>query len=103
MSIEQDLDRVLEFLSEERKATDDARQNDANRAWGLFTDAAVSFVGQHGPALLSALADQRRLREAATGEVECCDAKGAWLIMSHDAPVTKGQRVAIVPLDQEGE
>src|SRR5690606_11650368 len=34
---------------------------------------------------------------AVAGDVECSDAKGAWLVVANDAPLTKGQRVRIVP------
>lgn len=36
---------------------------------------------------------------AVAGDVECSDAKGAWLVVANDAPLTKGQRVRIVPED----
>lgn len=34
---------------------------------------------------------------AVAGDVECSDAKGAWLVVANDAPLTKGQRVRLVP------
>jgi hypothetical protein len=69
--------------------------------WNLFR--------QHGPALQSALADQRRLRDGVRGECIACDftqyERPTWhVIDDRDAvPLTLRGRVAIVPLDQEGE
>ena len=109
MTIEQDLVRAMELLVEEQKATDEQRGNDADMAWIDFQERAVSLVRLHGHALLSALAYQRRLREAITGKCVACDFENyerpTWhVIDDRDAvPLTLRGRVAIVPLDQEGE
>jgi hypothetical protein len=88
-------------------------RNDPN-ARGIVD--AVNFLRTHGPAIQSALADQRRLREAATGtcmEVgdlvhpEAGEFCGAIIQSTRDELRRGGpivyRRIAIVPLDQEGE
>jgi len=42
-----------------------------------------------------------KLEDAWTGEIECCDAKGFWLILADDCPFVPGQRVTITAALQE--
>jgi phosphoribosylcarboxyaminoimidazole (NCAIR) mutase len=50
-------------------------------------------------ALREAAALVRMVEGAPVAVVECNDAKGAWLVTVDDAPLYKGQRVRIVPVE----
>lgn len=62
---------------------------------------AIEEVRQWGPsgAIVRAYYD-RPGRDGFEGVVDCCDAKGCWLVLTDEATdITKGQRVALVPID----
>lgn len=128
MTIEQDLSRALDILSfaaagpwrfsENGNILGDmpAGYDDTREIAAVYSEhddadlapinaqaiiVAVNFLRAHGPALLSALADQRRLREAEVKEVYATREFGDGVLYLEDRLI--GQRVAIVPLDQEGE
>lgn len=61
MTIEKDLNIVLELLEASRASVCGLRQH-RQHAWDRFENAAGEFFEDHGPALLVALADQRRYR-----------------------------------------
>jgi hypothetical protein len=89
------------------------------RAWHVYETACSEFMSAHANELLIALSDQRRLRDATTGEcVEVGELQGQQdidgnqfvgvLIESKPDELRRGgpiiyRKVALVPLDQEGE
>lgn len=100
MTIEKDLNIVLELLEASRASVCGLRQH-RQHAWDRLENAAGEFFEDHGPALLVALADQRRYRFLRELPEEYRETDWLW---SHsgdslDAAIDE----VIVPLDQEGE
>jgi hypothetical protein len=112
--IEQDLARVLELL-DRSSASVMGLSPWRQTVWNEFQSAACAFIGDHAEAIKSALADQRRLREAPVGNflIEWVSPALCEAVVRADLPsaanhklwqrMIEGRRVAIVPLDQEGE
>lgn len=46
-------------------------------------------------------AQPTKLEDTWTGEIECCDSKGFWLILADDCPFVPGQKVTITAALQE--
>ncbi len=118
--LEQDLSRVLDYMKQWHAKESIGHYNDADVFKDKFYDEVVELMENHGPALLAALSDQRRLREAPVLEVRDngCQAVpfrpyGILWAPDGDGYIGTGgmraigqfigKRVAIVPLDQEGE
>src|SRR5690606_2230490 len=70
---------------------------DADNASGRGVKLADMTFSVEGDTLDALCRAWLALDRAVAGDVECSDAKGAWLVVANDAPLYKGQRVRIVP------
>lgn len=65
--------------------------------YGHQCDADISELIKRAEKAEADLAALRaRVEAAPVGETECCDAKGAWLVMADDAKLANGQRVRLL-------